>query len=211
MMWSDRQRESFELTPEAPPVVPLRDSQVPSTQVSATETIPGQPALRTPPEAVVGTMPSPSIPVAVPTPVPVLDPSKPLGREGRLTPTVAEESEVGESVSQQGDATTDAKSSSRDGYWRPHITIFKLYSNLVSCVLIISHTSMHGYPCPRRLYRYFKPKGGKVKCSPEAMQMWESKSGRFPAAIINMQFKTSHNGPVSTIYNWYPPATEVRS
>ena len=83
---------------------------------------------------------------------------------------------------------------------------------LVSCVLIISHTSMHGYPCPCRSYRYFKPKGGKVKCSPEAMQMWESKSGRFPAAInINMQFKTSHNGPVSTIYNWYPPATEVRS
>ena len=177
MIWTDCQRESFELTPSAPPVVPPQDSQVPSTQVSATETVPGQPALRTPPERIVGT----TSPAAVAPPVPVLDTSKPSGPEaGRLTPTVPEESEVGESVSQHGDGP-DAKSSQRDGYWRPHITIFKC----ILCPVSVSSTWMHGYPYPCRLYRYFKPKGGKVKCSPEALQMWESKSGRFPAAMIN--------------------------
>ena len=123
-MWTDRQSESFELTPSAPPVVPPQDSQVSSTQVSATETVPGQPAVGTPQEAVVGTMPSPSVPVAVPKPVPVLDSSQRVGGKAScLTPTVPEEPEVGESVSQQGDAT-NAKSSSMDGYWRPRITIF---------------------------------------------------------------------------------------
>ena len=145
-MWTDRQRESFELTPSAPPVVPPQDSQVPSTQVSATETVPGQPAVKTPQEAVVETMHSPSAPVAVPKPVPVLDSSQRAGGEAsRPTPTVREESEVGESVSQQGDAT-DAKSSSRDGYWRHHITIFLqiqmfafVFCYMHRCVDILAH------------------------------------------------------------------------
>jgi len=34
-----------------------------------------------------------------------------------------------------------------------------------------------------RLYRYFKPKGGKVKCSPEAMKMWKTKDGS-PLVVI---------------------------
>lgn len=29
-----------------------------------------------------------------------------------------------------------------------------------------------------RLYRYFKPKGGKVKCTPESLKLWKTKEGR---------------------------------
>ena len=38
-----------------------------------------------------------------------------------------------------------------------------------------------------RLYRYFKPRGGKVKCTPEAMKMWRDSDGRVLDAHLQQQ------------------------
>ena len=99
-------------------VGPPCDSQVPVSETSLAPTIPGKPdVVHTPSDAVVNTMhPSPKR-SAAPVPSPVLDvpPSAEAeagGERHGLTPTIAEESEPGDSVSHAGPPT-------RDGYWRP--------------------------------------------------------------------------------------------
>lgn len=111
----DRQRQPDTQTQEMASVVrPPCDSQVPVSEASLAPTIPGKPdTFHTPSEAVVNTMhPSPE-PTAPPAPSPVLASGPSAEAEDRgLTPTIAEESEPGDSVSHAGPP-------SRDGYWRP--------------------------------------------------------------------------------------------
>ena len=161
----------------APVVEPPQDSQImPSLEVPPTLVVP-----TTPQEAVVETMPTTPSP---PPPVPARPSSKPPQVPRPVTPTVPE-SELGDSVSQAAEVDDPPK---REGYWKLLILnkeckILNISRHVFDDCLCLAFRE-YEWLFTSRLYRYFKPKGGKVKASAEAMKLWETKEGRSLAAFM---------------------------
>ncbi len=164
---------------EAKPVEVVNDSHIPPTVPA---TVPVTPVDHT----CVSKSPLPRAPVGAlscpASPRPSVAPSLPPPATERDTESVGPETRGGAPARVVKDAE----------YYRPGTcdVILSFPSKWVKMIVLLA-----------RLYRYFHPRGGQVKASPEAMKMWGTKEGRAIVDTVMVLVLCWDSFPSGSVYH----------